>query len=153
MVDHAPAFFFLAKPEMQTFICVRILLKRFPEAMIGHWTFRVFSLNEKIIKSTLPENLSCFKSQWKDYKKHPSGDVLCVNVLFRLECFQIMVEIAIWTYIFGPLFGYLTRPTVLLKSNSFKGSFNQVKLYNFQNFFQGKVAVKLFWVAESLTQK
>ena len=109
---------------------------------------------EKISRSNdWPLNLSCFQSQWKDYKKHPSGDVLCVNVLFRLECCQIMVEIAIWRYIFGPLFGYLTRPTVLLKSNSFKGSFNQVKLYNFQNFFQGKVAVKLFWVAESLTQK
>ena len=62
---------------MQTFICLKILWETFPEEMIGHWTFHVF------------------KSRWKDYKKHPSTDVLCVNALFRLECFQLMAEIAI----------------------------------------------------------
>ena len=54
-------------------------------------------------------------------------------------------------YVFGPVFGYLTRSTVILKSNSCKGCFNQVTFYNFQNFCQSKVKVKIFWTVQSLT--
>ena len=41
-------------------------------------------------------------------------------------------------------FGYLTRSTVILKLNSFKGWFNQTMFYDFQNVCQGKVVVKIF---------
>ena len=51
-------------------------------------------------------------------------------------------------YIFGPVYGYLTRSTVILNSNSCKGCFNQVTFYDFQNFCQGKVVVKIFWAAQ-----
>ena len=54
-------------------------------------------------------------------------------------------------YVFGLVFGYLTRSTVILKSNSFISCFNQVAFYDFQNFCQGKVVVKIFLAAQSLT--
>ena len=60
---------------MQTFICAKVFLKRFLEAMNGHWKF------PSLIK--------------KDYKEHCSRDVMCNNVSFRLESFQIMAEITI----------------------------------------------------------
>ena len=58
--------------EIQTSICIKILLKRFPEATIGQWIFCVLSLNEMIKKDI---------------------QVLCNNVPFRMESFQIMAEL------------------------------------------------------------
>ena len=49
-----------------------------------------------------------------------------------------------YPYVFGPICGYLTRSTVLLKLNSFNGCFNQVTFYDFQSFCQDKAVVKLF---------
>ena len=56
--------------ELQTFIGINIFLKRFLEAMIGHWKF--------------PE---C--------KRHPYRNIKCNNVPFRLEPLQIMTETSI----------------------------------------------------------
>ena len=58
--------------EIQTSICTKILLKRFPEVTIGQWIFCVLSLNETIKKDI---------------------QVLCNNVPFRMESFQIMAEL------------------------------------------------------------
>ena len=62
-----------------------------------------------------------------------------------------MAEIAILLYVFGVVFGYLTSSTVILKSNLFKSGFNQVMFYDFQNFSQSKVVVRIFLAAQSLT--
>ena len=56
-------------------------------------------------------------------------------------------------YVFGTVFSYLNRSAVLLKSNCFKGCFNQATFYDFQFFCQGKVLVKQFLAVQSLTLK
>ena len=55
---------------MQTFICVKILLKRFPEAMIVHLKHGILSLNEKITKSTLLKMFCAvmFLLDWNPFK-------------------------------------------------------------------------------------
>ena len=40
---------------------------------------------------------------------------------------------------FGSVARYLTSSTVIQKSISFKGCFNQATIYEFRNFCQGKV--------------
>ena len=47
------------------------------------------------------------------------------------------------TLCFSYISGYLTRSAIILKSNAFKHTFNLVMFYDFQNFFQGKVVVKI----------
>ena len=66
---------------------------------------------------------------------------------------KVLVRIKRYYYVFGTVFDYLNRSTVLLKSNCFKGCFNQVTFYDFQIFCQGKVLVKIFLATQSLTLK
>ena len=66
---------------------------------------------------------------------------------------NVLVRIKRYYYIFGKVFGYLNRSTVLLKSNCFKGCFNQVIFYDFEIFCLGKVLVKIFLAAQSFTLK
>ena len=68
-------------------MCIKILLKRFSEAMIGQCAFHVLCMDETIKK------VSKF----------------CNNVPFRMEYLQIMAEVRIQGYVFNPVFGCLTR--------------------------------------------
>ena len=67
----------------------------------------------------------------------------------RSECFSENKKILRFWYTFQLPY----RSTVLLKSNCFKGCFNQATFYNFQFFCQGNVLVKQFLAAQSLTLK
>ena len=67
----------------------------------------------------------------------------------RSECFSENKKILRFWYTFQLPY----RSTVLLKSNCFKGCFNQATFYNFQFSCQGNVLVKQFLAAQSLTLK
>ena len=104
--------------EIQTSVCTKIFLKRFQEAMIGHWILGALSLNETIKKGIHPK--------------------LFCAIMFLLEqnfFFKSWQKLRFKVYVFNLVFGCLTR-IAFIKWNSFKHRFNQETFHTFWDFLQ-----------------